>query len=316
MAVLQRDRRRALARAIAGCCATCCAASGASRAPSSATISPSAADHLHHVGTDPDGAAVRRHGRGRRHGAARRPGLQAPAGPGAGGQGQPGADRRGGPPYPDDEVPGRAVRASLRRRRQGRRASPTSRRDVALARQAAQRSHGAAQERRRLAARPCQGRPPAGGGDPTPRDTPIGGYSSVPKHVVSVLEGMRDRGQGHRRSSPSPMPKACASPRARNWNQDQVELEDPAVNARLIAEAVDGGAVRPTPSCWCWATTSRPAARAGPRTTSATGTRSTSSASRTNSPSAILALHKPTVVLSAQWPPAVGQRPGRRMRRP
>ena len=44
------------------------------------------------------------------------------------------------------------------------------------------------------------------------RDTPIGGYSDMPAHVVSVLEGMQEAEA--RAASRSTMPRACGSPRA------------------------------------------------------------------------------------------------------
>ena len=68
---------------------------------------------------------------------------------------------------------------------------------IALAREAAGKADRPAQERQAAApARPVE--------DPAAwrcigthaRDTPIGGYSDVPKHVVSVLEGMQEAAQG------------------------------------------------------------------------------------------------------------------------
>ena len=69
------------------------------------------------------------------------------------------------------------------------------------------------------------------------RDTPIGGYSSVPKHVVSVLEGMQTEARTSGKFTVA-YAEGVRITKSRNWNQDQVELEDPAVNARLIQEAV------------------------------------------------------------------------------
>jgi beta-glucosidase len=69
------------------------------------------------------------------------------------------------------------------------------------------------------------------------RDTPIGGYSSVPKHVVSVLEGMQNEAKATGRFTVA-YSEGVRITKSRNWNQDKVELEDPAVNARLIQEAV------------------------------------------------------------------------------
>jgi beta-glucosidase len=69
------------------------------------------------------------------------------------------------------------------------------------------------------------------------RDTPIGGYSSVPKHVVSVLEGMQTEAKASGKFTVA-YSEGVRITKSRNWNQDKVELEDPAVNARLIQEAV------------------------------------------------------------------------------
>ena len=69
------------------------------------------------------------------------------------------------------------------------------------------------------------------------RDTPIGGYSSVPKHVVSVLEGMQTEARTSGKFTVA-YAEGVRITKSRNWNQDRVDLEDPAVNARLIQEAV------------------------------------------------------------------------------
>ena len=70
------------------------------------------------------------------------------------------------------------------------------------------------------------------------RDTPIGGYSDVPGHVVSVLEGLQDEAQASGRFTVA-YAEGVRITKSRSWTQDQVELEDPAVNERLIAEAVE-----------------------------------------------------------------------------
>ena len=67
------------------------------------------------------------------------------------------------------------------------------------------------------------------------RDTPIGGYSEVPRHVVSVLEGLEAEGRGKFEVVYS---EAVRVTEARIWAADEVKLVDPAVNARLIEQAV------------------------------------------------------------------------------
>ena len=67
------------------------------------------------------------------------------------------------------------------------------------------------------------------------RDTPIGGYSDVPKHVVSVLEGLQNFSQGKFRIDYSEGVRLTES---RCWSCDEVKLVDPAVNRRLIPDAV------------------------------------------------------------------------------
>jgi len=67
------------------------------------------------------------------------------------------------------------------------------------------------------------------------RDTPIGGYSDVPRHVVSVLEGLQIAGRGHFKVDYAEGVRLTES---RCWSCDEVRLVDPAVNRRLIPEAV------------------------------------------------------------------------------
>jgi len=67
------------------------------------------------------------------------------------------------------------------------------------------------------------------------RDTPIGGYSDVPKHVVSVLEGMQEAGKGHFAVDYA---EGVRLTEERCWSCDEVKLASPAVNRRLIAGAV------------------------------------------------------------------------------
>ena len=67
------------------------------------------------------------------------------------------------------------------------------------------------------------------------RDTPIGGYSDVPKHVVSVLEGMREAGKGRFAVDYS---EGVRLTETRCWSCDEVKLVPVSVNRKLIAQAV------------------------------------------------------------------------------
>ncbi|WP_458388997.1 glycoside hydrolase family 3 N-terminal domain-containing protein [Sphingomonas sp. F9_3S_D5_B_2] len=67
------------------------------------------------------------------------------------------------------------------------------------------------------------------------KDTPIGGYSDVPKHVVSVLEGMQEAGRGRFAVDYSEGVRVTES---RCWSCDEVKLVPASVNRRLIAQAV------------------------------------------------------------------------------
>lgn len=67
------------------------------------------------------------------------------------------------------------------------------------------------------------------------RDTPIGGYSDVPAYVVSVLQGIQEVAKG---KFVVDYAEAIRVTEKRIWSADQVDLVDPAVNARLIEEAV------------------------------------------------------------------------------
>jgi beta-glucosidase len=69
------------------------------------------------------------------------------------------------------------------------------------------------------------------------RDTPIGGYSDVPRHVVSVLEGLQAEAKASGKFSVA-YSEGVRITKSHVWAQDQVDLEEPAVNARLIADAV------------------------------------------------------------------------------
>lgn len=67
------------------------------------------------------------------------------------------------------------------------------------------------------------------------RDTPIGGYSDVPAHVVSVLEGLQVAADGKFQVDYAEGVRITES---RSWSADAVDLVSPEVNARLIEEAV------------------------------------------------------------------------------
>ena len=69
------------------------------------------------------------------------------------------------------------------------------------------------------------------------KDTPIGGYSDVPRHVVSIHEGLtaEAKAQGFALD----YAEAVRITEQRIWAQDKVNFTDPAVNAKLIAEAVE-----------------------------------------------------------------------------
>jgi beta-glucosidase len=67
------------------------------------------------------------------------------------------------------------------------------------------------------------------------RDTPIGGYSDVPGHVVSVLEGMQEAGKGRFAVDYAEGVRLTES---RCWSCDEVKLVPASVNRKLIAEAV------------------------------------------------------------------------------
>nr|WP_262984850.1 glycoside hydrolase family 3 N-terminal domain-containing protein [Sphingomonas daechungensis] len=56
------------------------------------------------------------------------------------------------------------------------------------------------------------------------RDTPIGGYSDVPRHVVSVLEGMQAAGQG---KFAVDYAEGVRLTESRCWSCDEVKLIDP-----------------------------------------------------------------------------------------
>ena len=67
------------------------------------------------------------------------------------------------------------------------------------------------------------------------RDTPIGGYSDVPNHVVSVLEAMQAEGKGKFAVDYS---EGVRLTEGHVWAQDKVVLTDAATNDKLRADAV------------------------------------------------------------------------------
>ncbi|QIK78194.1 beta-glucosidase [Sphingomonas piscis] len=68
------------------------------------------------------------------------------------------------------------------------------------------------------------------------KDTPIGGYSDEPKHVVSVLEGLQSATAGKVAIDYSEGVRLTES---RCWSCDEVNLVPAEVNRKLIAEAVE-----------------------------------------------------------------------------
>jgi beta-glucosidase len=68
------------------------------------------------------------------------------------------------------------------------------------------------------------------------RDTPIGGYSDQPRHVVSVLEGIQAAGRGKFEVDYA---EAVKLTRSRSWSADAVDVVPAEENRRLIAQAVE-----------------------------------------------------------------------------
>lgn len=67
------------------------------------------------------------------------------------------------------------------------------------------------------------------------KDTPIGGYSDEPWHVVSVLEGLQKASAGR---FPVSFAEGVRLTESRCWSCDEVKLVPPETNRKLIAEAV------------------------------------------------------------------------------
>ncbi|HZU52043.1 MAG TPA: glycoside hydrolase family 3 N-terminal domain-containing protein, partial [Sphingomicrobium sp.] len=68
------------------------------------------------------------------------------------------------------------------------------------------------------------------------KDTPIGGYSDVPAHVVSVLDGIRDEAHGRFAVDYS---EGVRITEGHCWSCDNVTLASPELNRKLIAAAVE-----------------------------------------------------------------------------
>jgi beta-glucosidase len=68
------------------------------------------------------------------------------------------------------------------------------------------------------------------------KDTPIGGYSDEPRHVVSVLEGLQTASRGRFAVDYAEGVRLTES---RCWSCDEVKLVPEAVNRQLIAQAVE-----------------------------------------------------------------------------
>ena len=76
------------------------------------------------------------------------------------------------------------------------------------------------------------------------KDCPIGGYSDVPRHVVSILDGIQ--AEGKKQGFPVAYSEGVRITEQRIWGQDKVNFTDPAVNAKLIAEAVEAAKLADT----------------------------------------------------------------------
>ena len=69
------------------------------------------------------------------------------------------------------------------------------------------------------------------------KDTPIGGYSDIPRRVVSIHEALAAEAKAQ--GFAFDYREAVRLTEKREWAEDDVRFIDPAVNARLIAEAVE-----------------------------------------------------------------------------
>jgi beta-glucosidase len=69
------------------------------------------------------------------------------------------------------------------------------------------------------------------------KDTPIGGYSDKPRHVVSVYEALQEEAKANGFSLA--YSEGVRLTEGHVWGQDEIVWTKPEVNARLIAEAVE-----------------------------------------------------------------------------
>jgi beta-glucosidase len=69
------------------------------------------------------------------------------------------------------------------------------------------------------------------------KDTPIGGYSDKPRHVVSIHEALQKEAQAH--GFALDYSEGVRLTEGHVWGQDEIVWTKPEVNARLIAEAVE-----------------------------------------------------------------------------
>lgn len=69
------------------------------------------------------------------------------------------------------------------------------------------------------------------------KDTPIGGYSDIPRKVVSILEGVE--AEGKKQGFSVSYSEAVRITEQRIWGQDQVNFTPEEVNRKLIADAVE-----------------------------------------------------------------------------
>jgi beta-glucosidase len=68
------------------------------------------------------------------------------------------------------------------------------------------------------------------------KDTPIGGYSDIPRHVVSIYDGLlaESKAQGFELA----YSEGVRITEERIWGKDEIKFVKPEVNAKLIADAV------------------------------------------------------------------------------
>jgi beta-glucosidase len=69
------------------------------------------------------------------------------------------------------------------------------------------------------------------------KDTPIGGYSDIPRHVVSIHDGLQKEAQAQ--GFQLAYSEGVRLTEGRVWGKDEIVFTKPEVNARLIAEAVE-----------------------------------------------------------------------------